>query len=1738
MKVSFFFLILLTLHIHGGSKELIEQLGSYDKSLRVTSAEFKDLLAKTKKLSDKELDELLNADLQERQLKNLLAVISRMDDKQKSFRLLFSKALNSDKHKSLYCYFAYIVYEPEYLAEYKQQLVGLKDIKPFLSVLDSRSSSDAFEIILQHHNKKNSLAEALLNTVSEENLETVLNIFKNDSKLGHQLASKILKVDAEKFSADTSLIMLKARNSQKKEVFTPEQIRELALLYQQLNDESFNNIAPQILSSQFSTGLNHKTRNQINLNSELISQIFLGKALNFDFATFKKYKDYIKDLHSAELKDRLKSLLKLRDFADPMLAPTFFHLLNDPSADVRRDSLDCLTSLVENNSSSMSAFFPIREKSLRIGPDGMPVTNQGPSAAQEKYVNSIILLLNDPAPAVTVAAIELLTLLNNETANKQIAQLLSSTDRHILLAAIASVEKNEVPEALLDLIDLLKHSDWQIRARAAKAINAFDNKGQYLSSLEKLFFKEKDPYVKNNIFNFLTKTSNQKVFDYLKETAKNAKTPSVKYQNLVQLLKLKNIPLSEVEALRELFHKFENSEFSDTWLRIAADKKLDIRNEIPMVFSKGTASNKEQALWVSGRLGIDITPYLSGNAYREIGYSNLFYYLRSNRLLDLNSKLKILSAIFNDPDFPEYTEALERLHSNIDEDMHLNEGDRTKIEELLNSVKAKVPKTAQLMISIILKEEVPDDSINYIMEEFKKPEKQSEVSPLINMLAGTMSGAQVKKYEAQITAMLMDHTLYPYDLSDNLKELSLENLKKLFQNGDTYQDNYLKAMASKLPMKDILNLSKEITGSRNISQYEIFEALGEAVPTMKEDDLLPLIESMEKNGRRNIWELSELIGKIPDKVRSSGFSLYKNAKIEASPFLFYIIAQKFDSKEFDSFYKFLSETKIDTSIFSYGGGRTDFNMFNNSIISKIENTKIDFKSLQFFENVLLLSRSGLIKNISIKSLEKQAVNLDKKYYGKVFEVLENSGSQSEVYFDLYLKLLDGNGDPVIFKQQLESEDTRMLRNFSPPPPEDSSAVSLLKKLLTKKDKSAEYKEKVIQRLIELKDKLDGAKLNAIALRLSKLIDANQYILQLYKNFKTNPHLITFLPNGDVSVESFKLIKENVDLKIIPEMTAMNIGTKLDAALAKELIAEYRTSPESGLWPFIINKLEQSETDIILSKTMTMISSLKDSIFNDMRNNSRNQLRVLIGKLKKPVINTQIHNYLTANIDNIEKVYALALLNVKVPASSLSHFLKLQDLTDAQKEMLINTFYINKTFTKEVFAFHEAYLSSLKGKALSDAVKLNIDYHHGNQERDRGSFSTDDMTIRQIISYSGLAYNDYYMDYDTKSKSYPVPEDAQAAYKSLKAKKLAVYKLANDPSLFQYVADKESLTLSMSIKALQGDIEELEGPLLETLNSQIKKATHEELKTFLDLLDRKEIYLDNDGETDFFDGIDDKKVAFLKSYLEKNKSENIQYLLKPILYKTLKTDEDFDKLLIGMLKPGNDSYYNDIEYLEPYMDKFKKALFRYLDNNDFKNMGSADVISYILSELELSHEEILKIDEKINTFPKQAQQSFMRTVLQHGPYYPSALKLQLKMLEKPTMQNVNLDLMYLYYEEKLDEKKLTAVKETFDKIQKKKLEIYQKPPNPRLKSLTLIFHQDLEFIKKELDENIKKNTLIPFDYYILERLPKNEHEKYAKIFWDKVKNTKQSYYVLEYFRKFEYSWLPQEEFDDNSIDLIE
>ena len=1638
MKRAVLSFLFLSLSIFAGPKEFIEKLQSHEKTLRVTSKEFKDLQSELKDFSNEQLSELINKDLKGKQLKNLLALISRIEDKKAAFKLLIDKALSSENNKALYSYFAYIVYDPDYLEDYKEKFSKLKDIKPFLTVLDSKSSSAAFEIILNFHSAGNDLTESLLNTVHEENTDTVLKLFNTNKKLGHKLAAKLLMIEVDTVSADTALLMLKTRKSQKKKVYTAEEINELVQLYSQLDEDSFQEIAAQILSEQYSVELNHKCRNKLDLNSELISQVFLAKALSFNFKAYKKYKNYIPSLHSSEIKDRLKSLLELRDFADPLLAHTFLHLLNDPASDIRRDSLDCLTALVEKNQSAMTAFLPIKENKRSVGPDEMPELGKGPTAVQENNINKVILLLNDPAPAVTVAAIELLTHVNNEAANKQIALLLSSTNQHILLAAIASVEKNEVADGLLKLIDLLKHRSWQVRARAAKAINEFDNKGQYLSILEKLFFKEKDQFVRNNIFNFLTTTTNEKIFDYLRDRAKNAKSPVDKYESLVQLLKLKNIPISEVERLRTVFHKFEDSEFSDTWLRVAGNKKLDINKEITLVFSKGTPSNKEQAIWVAGRQGIDITPYLTEQAYREISYSDLFYYLRSNKLLEIEPKLKILNAIFGDPDFPEYTKALERLQRSIRNDLNLNDDERIKVNNLLKSIKPKASKIAQTMISVILNEKIPNDEIDRLMEAYKDPDKQSEVAPAVKLLVKKFTTEQVKKYENQLTSMLLNNAFYPYELSGKLSEFSLENLQNLYDNGGNYRYRYLKPLATKLPLKEIIRLSKDLKGSRYVSQYEIYEAIGKAVPSMKAEDLKAFLESIEDGGRNSMWELAELIEKIPNLVKIAGLKMYKEGKLEASPNLFYIICNNFTTKEFDTFYKFLSETKIDTQIFSYGNSRPSLTHLSNLIIDKIENTKIDFRSLKFFENALALSNNGglLSRKVSISSLEKQVPSLDSKYYGRVFEILENSGSKSEVYYDLYAKLLEGKVDPVIFKQQAATNTNRFRYQSFTNVKRASSGTSLLKKLFTKKDKSEEFKGKVIKKLIELKNNHEGAKLKVIAMRLSKLVDANSYIQNLNKRFKSYPTLISYLPEGEVSSDSFKLLKENINLKLVPLRTAMNTGKSLSSSLAKELIKEYRENPDSGLWPFIIQKLGPSETDIILSKMLVLLEDLRESIYNGNQSQISSQIRILIKKLSEPAVNKQIDNYLTANLDNIEKVYALALLNVKVPGKTLNNFLKINNLTDSHKEMIINTFYINKIYNKEVFAFHETYLGKLKGKQLAEAIKLSPEYHHGNEERRGGSYSSDNMTIRQAISFSGLSYSGRFGGVEENSKP-KIPKEADLAYKSLKAKKLAVYKLANDPGLIQYVADKDALTLAMTIQQLKADLDELSGPLLESLNSQLKKASNEELKEFLDLMGQKDIYLRGDYDTDYFEGLDEKQLTYLKSYLDQTKFDNVKNFLSPIHIKMLKTDKDFDKLAKRLLEPGSSQMYNELHLLQPVMAKFKLALFRYIEKNELKDQQSAGMLAYALSQAELTDAELKSLDNKLPNLNEKVQRQFIGIIYQQGPYYPNALKAHLELLEKsPNPNNVNMDLMYLYYEETLDTKKVEPVKDLFDKVQRK------------------------------------------------------------------------------------------------------
>ena len=87
-------------------------------------------------------------------------------------------------------------------------------------------------------------------------------------------------------------------------------------------------------------------------------------------------------------------------------------------------------------------------------------------------------------------------------------------------------------------------------------------------------------------------------------------------------------------------------------------------------------------------------------------------------------------------------------------------------------------------------------------------------------------------------------------------------------------------------------------------------------------------------------------------------------------------------------------------------------------------------------------------------------------------------------------------------------------------------------------------------------------------------------------------------------------------------------------------------------------------------------------------------------------------------------------------------------------------------------------------------------------------------------------------------------------------------------------------------------------------------------------------------------------------------------------------------------------------------------------------------------------------------------------------------------------------------------------------------------------MTLLFHQDLEFIKKEIDKSFKDGSIKPYDYYILSRFTKEEHEKYAKLFWEKIKDTDHSYYFVERMAEYDYSWLPKQEANEELIEVIE
>ncbi|MCM8543351.1 MAG: hypothetical protein NE328_23985, partial [Lentisphaeraceae bacterium] len=123
--------LLLNFSTFASFEGVIELINKQEKVLRLTSNEFSSLLKEVKGLKEEELTKLLKLNLTKSQTKNLLAAMSRMGSNKTVFKLLFEQALKADDKQKLYCYFAYIVYEPAFLEDIKEPLSSLTDIKPF-----------------------------------------------------------------------------------------------------------------------------------------------------------------------------------------------------------------------------------------------------------------------------------------------------------------------------------------------------------------------------------------------------------------------------------------------------------------------------------------------------------------------------------------------------------------------------------------------------------------------------------------------------------------------------------------------------------------------------------------------------------------------------------------------------------------------------------------------------------------------------------------------------------------------------------------------------------------------------------------------------------------------------------------------------------------------------------------------------------------------------------------------------------------------------------------------------------------------------------------------------------------------------------------------------------------------------------------------------------------------------------------------------------------------------------------------------------------------------------------------------------------------------------------------------------------------------------------------------------------------------------------------------------------------
>ena len=669
---------------------------------------------------------------------------------------------------------------------------------------------------------RNAKKEWLLTTVTPENFQTVLGLLQSRNEQAVDIAKRMLRLPmTSDFTRNELIYKIEKLYVPKKPKFSDEQINKLVSLIQSFNETTIEQLTSQqaqILfdDETFPPDLYSEVYSKVSTSNPALMLLLKARCLGFSQANFKSFHQHIDALYSAKPKERKRTMLALKDSEDKSLLTVFKYLMQDPDPEIQFEAIHTVADIFNAYASD--------NKPLHLFPE-------------EKEIRQ---LLYDSHDSVIVATLDLIDSMGHEGFPEELLKLSKHKNTEVKKAAIETIEGIEPEGGMKRLIELMEDNDWSIRQLAARAMKGYDNRSQYTSQIEKIYLKEKDPFVKETLFNYVKRSSNSAIGDFFRKMAGGL--DAVKKENaMIKLFGMKAASYADIEKARKHFYKTKNPAFHKAWIEAASSRNFNIKPEIIHLLKSGTTAGLETGVSYAGEKRINLTDHLSEEKIALISGKTLLRYIQKNKSLKTKAKITLLKRVLQISEDYSLTSALtsflgslprkqlksQRNHSisvSSSRDLQFSQEELQELRQVLNQRLPKLKGTNLFISKLFIAVDGTDDYYQKWMSHKPQSSEKYFFAQAWSYLLNQKGTDFIQKYSESLANMISNLGISFYYFNEALPLMNAKDGLKIYTNAkEDYKDNLIKFVATAMTLAELQKEIKTLLDKDILSEYSLSE---------------------------------------------------------------------------------------------------------------------------------------------------------------------------------------------------------------------------------------------------------------------------------------------------------------------------------------------------------------------------------------------------------------------------------------------------------------------------------------------------------------------------------------------------------------------------------------------------------------------------------------------------------------------------------------------------------------------------------------------------------------------------------------------------------------------------------------------------------------------------------------------------------------------------------------------------